>query len=132
LIAAWLIARRAGGGRRRIGNTGDTGTRQYLFCICGPFRLFRGIGVAMAKPRVGRPPKGRDVEGRPVSTRSYPQLTARIRPDIKAEVELLSALEKRSQAEVIERAVEAYAKSLPAAARKTLEGLRALRQDAAR
>jgi hypothetical protein len=33
---------------------------------------------------------------------------------------------------VIERALAAYVKALPAAARKTLEGLRALRRDAAR
>lgn len=81
----------------------------------------------MAKS-VGRPAKGRDAAGMPVPMKgAYPQLTARIRPEIKAELELLSALEKRSQAEVIERAIEGYAKALPAAARKTLEGLRALR-----
>lgn len=85
----------------------------------------------MAKP-VGRPLKGRDVEGKAVSTRTYPQLTARIHPDAKAELELLAALEKRSQAEVIERAIAGYAKALPAPARKTLEGLRALRRDAER
>ncbi len=88
--------------------------------------------LAMVK-RVGRPAKGRDEAGRPVPIKgTYPQLTARIRPAIKAEIELLAALEQRSQAEVIERAVEAYAKRLPAAAKRTLEGLRALRQDGAR
>lgn len=86
----------------------------------------------MTKPGVGRPPKGRDVEGKPVTTRSYPQLTARIRPEIKTELEMLSALEKRSQAEIIERAIEAYAKALPVAAKRTLEGLRALRRDGVR
>lgn len=65
-------------------------------------------------------------------TRSYPQLTVRIRPEIKAELDLLVSLEKRSQGDVIARALGQYVRSLPAGAKKTLEGLRALRQDATR
>jgi len=86
----------------------------------------------MRKKKTGRPPAGRDAEGRPVPTRSYPQLTVRIRPEVKAELDLLVSLEKRSQGDVVERALAVYVKALPAAARKTLEGLRALRRDTGR
>jgi len=62
-----------------------------------------------------------------VPTRSYPQLTVRIRPEAKAELELVAAFEGRSQAEVIERALGAYVRELSPSSRKSLDGMRSHR-----
>jgi predicted transcriptional regulator len=78
----------------------------------------------MAK-RMGRPPAGRDADGRPVPTRSYPQLTVRIRPGAKEDLDLLADHAGVSQGAMIERAIDAYMRSLPASTKKTLEGMRA-------
>lgn len=75
---------------------------------------------------MGRPPAGRDAEGRPVPTRSFPQLTVRIRPRVKEELDALVRLPPhKTQGDVIERALAAYVRSLSPADRRTLEGLRA-------
>ena len=83
-------------------------------------------GLAMPKKRIGRPPAGRDSEGQPIPTRSFPQLTVRIRPQAKEELEALVRLPpNKTQGDVIERALAAYVRSLSPADKRTLEGLRA-------
>ncbi len=87
----------------------------------------------MAEKKVGRPPKGRDEQGRAVPlSRTYPQLTVRVRPDVKAELDLLAFVEKRTQADVIERALKAYGETLPTSLRKSLDSLRAIRAGSAK
>ena len=76
----------------------------------------------------GRPVTGRDTSGNPIaSSKGYPQLTVRIPPALKVEIDLLAVLEHRTQAAVIEAAVGAYVATLPSSTRKTLDGLRAIR-----
>ena len=70
---------------------------------------------------MGRPPAGRDAEGRPVPTRSYPQLTVRIRTEAKRELKLLGRLIGASQGDVIEKALEVFVRGLPSQDRQTLE-----------
>lgn len=82
---------------------------------------------------MGRPPKGRDDEGKPVAvSRTYPQLTIRVRPQIKSDLALLAFGLQLTQAEVIEKSLQAFTATLPVATRKMLEGLRAMRQEGGR
>ena len=60
-------------------------------------------------------------------SRTYPQLTVRVRPEVKAELDLLAFVEHRTQADVIERALKAYGDTLPASLRKSLDSLRTIR-----
>lgn len=80
----------------------------------------------MAK-KAGRPPAGRDESGRAVSTRTYPQITVRVPPLLKRRLDLLAAIEGRTQALVIESALELYIGSLSAAIRKSLDELQGVR-----
>lgn len=61
-----------------------------------------------------------------MSTRTYPQLTVRLPPGTKSDIDLLAFRQRKTQAEILTLAVTAYVKSLPAAERKALETLRAL------
>lgn len=79
----------------------------------------------MAK-RAGRPPAGRDEAGRAVSTRTYPQITVRVPPTVKRRLDLLAAIEGRTQALVIESALDLYIGGLPPSIRKPLDELQAV------
>ena len=77
--------------------------------------------------KLGRPPAGRDDSGRAVSTRTYPQITVRVPPTVKRRLDLLAAIEGRTQALVIESALELYVGSLPASIRRSLDELQSVK-----
>jgi predicted DNA-binding protein len=77
--------------------------------------------------KMGRPPAGTDEAGRAVSTRTYPQITVRVPPLVKRRLDLLAAIEGRTQALVIESALGQYIGSLPASIRKPLDELEVLK-----
>lgn len=79
--------------------------------------------------RIGRPPKGRDARGNPApASKTFPQLTVRVPPEIKDEIGILADLDGVSQGGVVEAAILAYVASLPDALRRTLDALRARRR----
>ena len=82
----------------------------------------------MAERKPGRPPAGRDSEGKPVAkSLTYPQITARVRPEVKETLETVAFVMKMTQAAVIEGALDAFIETLPASKRKTIESLRGAR-----
>ncbi len=88
----------------------------------------------MAKVRArGRPPAGRDAAGEPLKTSTdYIQLTARVSPSKKALLKDLASVQRTTQTEILERALDLYAESLSAAERKALQALSAANPDSKR
>lgn len=84
--------------------------------------------MAKQTEKRGRPLSGRDQAGNAVaSSQSYPQLTIRVPPEIKTEIDALKYVEQRTQAEVVEAAIRAYVQSLSPTLRQKVADARAIR-----
>ena len=83
---------------------------------CHPALMPRGAG--------GRPLKGRDARGRPVSVaRDYVQATLRLPPEVKAVLDAIANLEQRDRSSIVVAALQAYLEALPTRDREAIEKL---------
>lgn len=77
------------------------------------------------KKQAGRPPAGRDEQGRPVPvSTTYKQTTVRLRPSTKAALDALALLREQDRSTIVEEALEAMIAQLPAPDREMVERLR--------
>lgn len=78
----------------------------------------------MAQKAGGRPLKGRDSRGKPVSVaRDYVQATLRLPPDVKATLDAIAMLEQRDRSTVVIEALEAYVHALAPGDREAIQKL---------
>jgi predicted transcriptional regulator len=72
--------------------------------------------------KMGRPPAGRDEEGRPVAvSKAYKPATLRLRPSSKAALDALALIQGRDRSSIVENALEQYIGKLPPADRDMIE-----------
>lgn len=80
--------------------------------------------TGQAKGKAGRPPKGRDAAGNPApASRTFPQLTVRLDPRVREQIERLARFLGKSQGDAIGHAVDAYVGSMAPKERSILDGL---------
>jgi hypothetical protein len=74
-----------------------------------------------AKRMPGRPPSSVGEGGKPEKSSDYPKLVISIRPNTKAVLDAIMALEKRSGWKVVETAILDYRDRLPAEDRRAVD-----------
>ena len=72
-------------------------------------------------PKMGRPPAGAALDGKPEKTSEYPKLTVSIRPATKAKLDAVTALEKKPAWKVVEDGITLYVDKMPAEDRRMVE-----------
>lgn len=78
----------------------------------------------MARKTGGRPLKGRDSKGKPVSVATdYLQTTLRLPPEVKATLDGVAMLEQRDRSTIIATALKAYVDSLSTGDREAIQKL---------
>ena len=80
------------------------------------------LGVMKSKnPKMGRPPAGTTLDGKPERTSEYPKLTVSIRPATKARLDAATAIEKKPAWKIVEEGITLYVGRMPVEDRRIVE-----------
>jgi hypothetical protein len=72
-------------------------------------------------PKMGRPPAGTTLDGKPEKTSEYPKLTVSIRPSTKARLDAATAIERKPAWRIVEEGITLYVGKMPAEDRRMVE-----------
>ncbi len=85
------------------------------------FPRYCNVLVVPRRNSLGRPLKGRDPNGKPISvSRDYVQMTVRLAPEVKATLDALAMLENRDRSTLVTKALTEYVERLPSSDREAI------------
>jgi hypothetical protein len=88
-----------------------------------PNMKYSGGMRSKTAPKMGRPPAGTALDGKPEKTSEYPKLTVSIRPNTKAKLDAVSAIEKKSAWRIVDEGITLYVEGMPEEDRRMVDAI---------